>query len=105
MSISPNIHSQARKKIFHGNGNKKKSAISILISENDYKTKSLIKAKEGSSIIKILMGFPGDAVIKNPPANARYVKNMGMILGMGLSLRVRNGNPLQCSCLEIPLTE
>ena len=53
----------------------------------------------------ILLGFPGDAVIKNPPANARYVKDMGMTLGMGLSLRVRNGNPLQCSCLEIPLTE
>ena len=70
------------------------------------KLKKKKKAKEGSSIIKmILMGFPGDAVIKNPPANARYVKDMGMTLGMGLSLRVRNGNPLQCSCLEIPLTE
>ena len=53
--ISPNIPSPARKKIFHGNGNKKKSAISILISDNDYKTKSLIKAKEGSYIIKMVL--------------------------------------------------
>ena len=53
----------------------------------------------------VLMGFPGDAVIKNPPANARYVRDMGMIPGIGISLRVRNDNSLQCSCLEIQLTE
>ena len=43
------------------------------------------------------MGFPGDSVIKNPPANAGDV---GSMLGLERSLRVGNGNPLQYSCLE-----
>ena len=42
-------------------------------------------------------GFPGDSVIKNPPANAGDV---GSMLGLERSLRVGNGNPLQYSCLE-----
>ena len=36
-------------------------------------------------------GFPGGAVVKNPPANAGDV---GLIPGVG------NGNPLQYPCLE-----
>ena len=42
-------------------------------------------------------GFPGDSVIKNPPANAGDV---GSMLGLERFLRVGNGNPLQYSCLE-----
>ena len=48
------------------------------------------------------MGFPGGSVVKNPPANAGDV---GSIPGLGRSLGDKNGNPLQYSCLENPLTE
>ena len=38
------------------------------------------------------MGFPGGAVVKNPPA--------GLIPGLASSPGEENGNPLQYSCLE-----
>ena len=43
------------------------------------------------------MGFPGGAVVKNPPANAG---DTGSISGSGRSPGVGNSNPLQDSCLE-----
>ena len=43
------------------------------------------------------MGFPGGAMVKNPPANAGDVD---LIPGSGRSPRVGNGSPLQCSCLK-----
>ena len=46
------------------------------------------------------MGFPGGAVVKNLPASAGDVRVMGLIPGSRRSPGVRNGNPLQCSCLE-----
>ena len=46
------------------------------------------------------MGFSGDSVVKNPPANAG---DIGLILGSGRSPRVGNGNPHQHSCLENPM--
>ena len=46
------------------------------------------------------MYFPGDEVIKNPPANARDTRDAGLILGLGRSPGIRNVNPLQYSCLE-----
>ena len=46
--------------------------------------------------------FPGGSVVKNLPANAG---NAGSFPGLGRSLRVGNGNPLQCSCWKIPWTE
>ena len=42
-------------------------------------------------------------MIKNPPAKAGYVKDMGSILGSGRSPGEGNGNPLQYSCLENPM--
>ena len=42
-------------------------------------------------------GFPGDSVVKNPPAHAG---NMGSIPISGRSAGGGNGNPLQYSCLE-----
>ena len=39
--------------------------------------------------------FPGDLLVKNPPANA--------IPGSGRSPRGENGNPLQYSCLKNPM--
>ena len=47
-------------------------------------------------------GLPGGSVVKNPPANAGDV---GLIPGSERSPEEGNGNPLQCSCLEIPWTE
>ena len=47
--------------------------------------------------------FPGGAVVKNPPASAGDVRDMGSIPWLGRSLRGGNGNPLQCSCLEDPM--
>ena len=46
------------------------------------------------------LGFPGDAVIKNLPANAGDTKDEGSIPGLGRFPGVGNGNPLQYSCLE-----
>ena len=47
--------------------------------------------------------FPGGTMIKNPPANARDVRDMGSILESRRSLAGGNGNPLQYSCLGNPV--
>ena len=44
--------------------------------------------------------FPGDSVVKNPPANAG---DATLIHGLGTSPGEGNGNPLQYSCLENPM--
>ena len=45
-------------------------------------------------------GFPGGAIVKNPPANAEDVRDMGSILGSGRFPGGEHGNLLQYSCLE-----
>ena len=50
-------------------------------------------------------GFPGGAVVKNPPANAGGTRDVGSIPGSGRSPREGNSNPLQYSLWEIPWTE
>ena len=47
--------------------------------------------------------FPGDRVVKNPPANAEDIRDVGLIPGLGRSPGGGNGNPLQYSCLENPM--
>ena len=42
-------------------------------------------------------------VVKNPPANAGDVRDMGSIPGSGRSSGGGRGNPLQYSCLENPM--
>ena len=42
-------------------------------------------------------------VVKNLPANAGHVRDMGSIPGLGRSPGGRHGNPLQYSCLENPM--
>ena len=39
-------------------------------------------------------------VIKDPPANARGIRDVGSIPGSGRSPEAGHGNPLQCSSLE-----
>ena len=46
------------------------------------------------------LGFPGDTVIKNPPANAGEAGDKGLIPGSGRSPGGGNDNPLQYSYLE-----
>ena len=48
----------------------------------------------GSSDLNLGNGFPGDSVIKNPPANAGDAGNAGWIPGLGRSSGVGNSNPL-----------
>ena len=45
------------------------------------------------------MGFLGDSVVKNLPANAGDIRDLGSILGSGRSSGEGNGNPLQYACL------
>ena len=42
-------------------------------------------------------------VVKNLPANAEDVRDVGLIPGSGRSSRGGHGNPLQYSCLENPM--
>ena len=42
-------------------------------------------------------------VVKNLPANARDIRDMGLIPGSGRSPEGGHGNPLQYSCLEDPM--
>ena len=46
------------------------------------------------------MGFPGGAVVKNLPADARDKRDVGSIPESGRSPGDGNGDPLQYSCLE-----
>ena len=49
------------------------------------------------AICNLEENLPRGAVVKNPPANSG---DTGLILGLGRSLGVENGNPLQYSCLD-----
>ena len=42
-------------------------------------------------------------VVKNPPANAGDIRELGSIPGSGRSPGGGHRNPLQCSCLENPM--
>ena len=48
---------------------------------------------------KEILGFPGGAVVKNPPAKAGNVRDGDSIRGSGRSPGVGNGNSLQYSYL------
>ena len=41
--------------------------------------------------------------VKNPPANAEDIRDVGLIPGLGRSPGGGHGNPLQYSCLENPM--
>ena len=51
-----------------------------------------------------LKGFPGGAVVKNPPA-IQETQETWVPSGLGRSRGKGDGNPLQSSCLENPWTE
>ena len=49
------------------------------------------------------MGFQVALVVKNLPAKAGVVRDVGLISGLGISPGKGNGCPLQYSCLENPM--
>ena len=51
------------------------------------------------------MGFPGGAVVKNPPANAGHARDTGSISRVRKIPGGGNGNPLRYSRLGNPRTE
>ena len=62
---------------------------------------SLKKKKNFSFYIGVEpVGFPGSSVVKNLPANAGDIRDMGSIPVSGRSPGEGHGNPLQYSCLE-----
>ena len=44
-------------------------------------------------------------MVKNPPASVQDIRNLGSIARRGRSSGGGRVNPLQCSCLENPMTE
>jgi len=54
----------------------------------------------GIPLAHVVMGFPGAAVVKNPPVNAGDTRGVGSIPESGRSPGGGNSNPLQYSCLE-----
>ena len=49
------------------------------------------------------LGFPGDAVVRNLPANAGDAGEAVLVPGPGRSPGGGNDSPLQCSCLGDPM--
>ena len=65
---------------------------------------SLFKKKNFSFYIGVEpVGFPGSSVVKNLPANAGDIRDVGLIPVSGKSPGEGHGYPLQYSCLENPM--
>ena len=58
-----------------------------------------------NSTISKTGAFQVELVVKNPPANARDSRDLGLIPGSRRSPGVGSGNPLHYSCWKIPWTE
>ena len=56
----------------------------------------------GSPALQVILYqlYQGSLVVKNPPANAGDIRDVGSIPGLGRSLGERKGCPLQYSGLE-----
>ena len=50
-----------------------------------------------------IVDFPCGSMVKNLPANARGIRDVGSIPGLGRSPGGGHGKPLQYSCLENPM--
>ena len=64
----------------------------------------MVVTKKGEDA-RSIRGFPGGSVVKNMPANAGDVGDMGLIPGWGRSPEGLNGNPCQYSCLGLRTEE
>ena len=56
-----------------------------------------------TAALNCYLGFPGNAVVKSLPANARDARDSGSVPGLGRSPGGGHGNPLQYPCLENPM--
>ena len=65
------------------------------ISEKGFVSR-IYKEPLGTYILVVL-------VVKNPPANAGDIRDVGSVPGLGRYAGGGNGNPLQYSCLENPI--
>ena len=54
-------------------------------------------------LVETILGFQVVLVVKNPPAEARDIRDAGRIPGSGRSPGGGHGNPLQYSCLGNPM--
>ena len=61
------------------------------------------RLKQLSSTSTMYQHFPGGLVVKNSPANAGDIRDVGLIPGSGRSPRGGHGNPLHYSCLKNPM--
>ena len=52
---------------------------------------------------QVVLGATSQVVVKNPPANAGDIRDMGSIPRLGRSPGGGHGNSLQYSCLENPM--
>ena len=59
--------------------------------------------KTGDLFKKTGEGFPGSSVVKNPPASAGDIRDVGSIPGSGRSPGRGHSNPLWYCCLENPM--
>ena len=53
--------------------------------------------------LKLNLGFPSDSAVKESTCSSRDTGDVGLIPGSGRSPGRGTGNPLQYSCLEIPV--
>ena len=74
-------------------------------ASNDGATSKKLSQQFWKIIIVRCMSFPGQValMVKNTPANAGVLRDLGLIPGSGRSLGGGHGNPLQYSCLEAPI--
>ena len=63
----------------------------------------MLASKHIKAKLMSFMGFPGDTVIKNPPANAEDIRDTGLIPVSGRSPGGGHGNLLYYSCRENPI--
>ena len=77
--------------------------MTIYVSDYSYQQSTQIISRCSTNTYycaTVIIGFPGDSVEKNPPANAGDTRDASSIPGLGRSPAEGNGNPLQYSCLE-----
>ena len=73
--------------------------------EEKHRRKKNSKMIDLNSAKSITGAFQDSLAVKNPPANTRDSKDLGLIPGSRRSPGVGSGNPLHYSCWKIPWTE
>ena len=77
--------------------------MSCSTKNDDWHTEFGAKVESVQGLNENLLGFPGGPSGKEPPANARDVRDTGWIPGLGSSPGAGHSNPLEYSYLENPM--